>query len=45
MRDSGKCHCEKGPSFDRDYEFVDETGFVCTGCDSNVFYDQDPTTR
>lgn len=32
------CHCDGGPTFDRDHEFLDGTGFVCVGCDSNVYY-------
>ena len=31
--------------FDPDYEFEDETGYVCPNCDSNVFYSENQDER
>ena len=31
------CHCET-PTFDPDDAFEDGTGFICTGCHSNVYF-------
>lgn len=33
------CWCDdEAPTFDPDYEFVDETGFECMACGANVYY-------
>lgn len=32
--------CEGANAFIADNEFVDEEGFVCKHCDSNVFYEE-----
>lgn len=36
-----KCYCDDGPTYDYGWSFEDGTGFVCTKCDSNVYYDLD----
>lgn len=35
------CYCNSTPTFDPDYEFEDETGFVCAKCDANVYYEEE----
>lgn len=32
------CPTCESTSFDPDLEFVDEEGYVCPGCSSNVYY-------
>lgn len=34
------CWCDAAPTFDEDYAFEDGTGFVCSVCDANVYYEK-----
>ena len=38
-RENTGCYCEDGPTFDKDFVFEDGSGFECTACAANVYYE------